>query len=151
MEGLHMYFVDQSKIEEVLVYIERLLQELPKHPYDSFLEKLSLERMTHMIIESIIDVGNMMIDGFIMRDPSSYEDIIDILIDEKVIPSDEEKMYTEIIHLRYMIVKEYMQMDHKMLQNTVLEHKEVLDHFSAHMQTYLTNETAVANAFSNES
>ncbi|HLR81189.1 MAG TPA: DUF86 domain-containing protein [Bacillota bacterium] len=146
-----MYFVDQSKIEEVLVYIERLLQELPKHPYDSFLEKLALERMTHMIIESIIDVGNMMIDGFIMRDPGSYEDIIDILIDEKVIPSDEEKMYKEIIRLRNMLVKEYMQVDHKMLQNTVLEHKEVLDHFSAHIRTYLTNETGVANAFSNES
>ena len=33
----------------------------------------------------MMDVGNLMIDGFIMRDPGSYEDIIDILIDEKVI------------------------------------------------------------------
>lgn len=29
-----------------------------------------------------------MIDGFIMRDPGSYEDIIDILVDERVIPKD---------------------------------------------------------------
>src|SRR5699024_7752397 len=94
---------------------------------------------------------NHMIHCCIMRDPGSYEDIIDILIDEKVIPSDEEKMYKEIIRLRNMLVKEYMQVDHKMLQNTVLEHKEVLDHFSAHIRTYLTNETGVANAFSNES
>src|SRR5699024_12712772 len=97
------------------------------------------------------DVGNMMIDGFMMRDTGRYEDIIDILIDEKVIPYDEEKMYQEIIRLRNMLVKDYMQVDHKMLQNTVLEHKEVLDHFSAHIRTYLTNETGVANACSNES
>ena len=37
------------------------------------------------VIESIIDVGNTMIDGFIMRDPGGYEDIIDIMEDEKVI------------------------------------------------------------------
>ncbi|GAA3319942.1 hypothetical protein GCM10020331_028930 [Ectobacillus funiculus] len=30
-----------------------------------------------------LDVGNAIIDGFIMRDPGSYEDIIDILVDEK--------------------------------------------------------------------
>ena len=29
-----------------------------------------------------------MIDGFIMRDPGSYEDIIDIMEDEKVITSE---------------------------------------------------------------
>src|SRR5699024_6059800 len=122
MEGLHMYFVDESKIEEVLVYIERLLQELQKHPYDSFLEKLALERMTLMIIELIIDVGNMLIVCFIMREAGSYQHIINILIDEKVIPSEQEKMYKEIMRLRNMLVKEYMQVDHKMRQNTVLEH-----------------------------
>src|SRR5699024_9203948 len=104
-----------------------------------------------MIIESIIDISNMMMDGFIMRDSVIYKVIIDIMIVEKVILSDEEKMYKEIIRLRNMLVKEYMQVDHKMLQNTVLEHKEVLDHFSTHIRTYLTNETGVANAFSNES
>ena len=35
-------------------------------------------------MESMMDVGNLMIDGFIMRDPGSYEDIIDILVDEKL-------------------------------------------------------------------
>ena len=38
-----------------------------------------------------------MIDGFIMRDPGSYEDIIDILIDEKVIANEKEKPFKELI------------------------------------------------------
>ena len=47
--------------------------------------QLALERMVQISIDSVLDVGNAMIDGFIMRDPGSYEDIIDILLDEKVI------------------------------------------------------------------
>ena len=53
------------------------------HTFNTY-EKLALERVNYLLIESIIDVGNSMIDGFIMRDPGSYEDIIDILVDEKV-------------------------------------------------------------------
>lgn len=30
-----------------------------------------------------------MIDGFIMRDPGSYDDIMDILVDEKVVTEKE--------------------------------------------------------------
>src|SRR5699024_231559 len=146
-----MYCVDQSKIEEVLGNIQRLLEELPKHSSHSFLEKLPRERMTRMNSQSIVDVGVMRIEALIVRHPGSRNEIIDILLYEKVIPSDDEKMYKEIISLRNMLVKEYMQVEHNMLQNTVLEHKEVLDHFSAHIRTYLTNETGVANAFSNES
>src|SRR5690625_2721140 len=102
-----MYFVDRSKIEEILLYIEEVLQEIKGKSFVSFLDKLALERSVHVLIESILDVGNMMIDGFIMRDPGSYEDIIDILMDEKVLPSDEEKAYKHFIQLRKKLVSEY--------------------------------------------
>ena len=88
-----MYFVDRSKIEETLKFFDTLLTEVTQSAYQSTLEKLGLERLAHMLVESIIDVGNMMIDGFIMRDPGSYEDIIDILVDEKVLPEDESDSY----------------------------------------------------------
>lgn len=78
-----MYFVDQKKIEETLVYVEQILNEVHHQRIDSFKDKLFLERAAEVMIESMLDVGNMMIDGFIMRDPGSFEDIIDILIDEK--------------------------------------------------------------------
>ena len=55
-----------------------------------------IERITHNTIESFMDVGNLIIDGFIMRDPGSYDDIIDILIDEKVIASEMEKPFKEL-------------------------------------------------------
>ena len=41
-----------------------------------------------------------MIDGFIMRDPGSYEDIIDILDDEKVITTEMSEGFKKIVSLR---------------------------------------------------
>jgi len=146
-----MYFVDRSKIEQTLLYMEEILQELGKHAYTSTMEKLSLERMAHMLIESTVDVGNMMIDGFIMRDPGSYEDIIDILVDEKVIPAEDEAHYKVVIRLRSSLVKEYLTIDHDNLKAVMLENKAILEKFSTYVRTYLDNELGVAHAFSNES
>ena len=114
------------------------------------LQQLGLERLIHVLIESILDVGNMMIDGFIMRDPGSYHDIIDILIDEKVLPSEEEKQYKEFIDLRQMIVQNYLAIDQEKLQEVFFSSKDTLSTFSARIREYLENELGVANAFSNE-
>ncbi|UJL45187.1 DUF86 domain-containing protein [Virgibacillus sp. NKC19-16] len=146
-----MYFVDRSKIEQTVLYMDEIIQELDRYKYESFLEKLSLERMVHVLIESTLDAGNMMIDGFIMRDPGGYEDIIDILIDEKVLPQNEEKTYKEMIRLRKMIVNDYASIDHDKLKETVIGNKDIFANFSTHIRKYLDNELGVANAFSNES
>lgn len=145
-----MYFVDRSKIESLLKYIDLLLIEFGKSSFESNIEKLGLERLTQMLIESTLDVGNMMIDGFIMRDPGSYEDIIDILVDEKVIPEGDSEAFKAVIKLRNTLVRDYLTIDHRLLHNTINENKENLDNFSDHVRTYLNNELGVAHAFSNE-
>ncbi|HLR62758.1 MAG TPA: DUF86 domain-containing protein [Lentibacillus sp.] len=145
-----MYFVDRKKIEETLQYMDKLLEEVNRHTFDTFADKLYLERTVHMVIESTLDVGNMMIDGFIMRDPGSFDDIIDILIDENVIPEHEEANYKAIIQLRKMVVKEYLQTDHQLLADTFLKHTDTLKLFSSHIRNYLDNELGVANAFTNK-
>lgn len=145
-----MYFVDREKIEQILNYIDKLLHECDQHSFESPLKKLSLERLIHMIIESTLDVGNMMIDGFIMRDPGSYEDIIDILVDEKVIPASHQESYKEVIKLRNMVVRDYIEIDHRLLQEIIVRNKSILDQFSSYIRTYLNNELGVAHAFSND-
>lgn len=144
-----MYFVDRNQIEETLQYMEKILEELNGKKFNTLSERLSQERMVHVMIESILDVGNMMIDGFIMRDPGSYEDIIDILVDEKVIPKEEEKDYKAVIELRKMLVNDYKNVDHTKIDSVINDKKEVLGKFSKHITNYLKNELDVANAFSN--
>ncbi|MFD1039463.1 DUF86 domain-containing protein [Virgibacillus byunsanensis] len=145
-----MYFIDRSKIEKTLEYMDGLIQELNQHSFETSLGKLGLERITHMTIESMLDIGNMMIDGFIMRDPGSYEDIIDILVDELVLPNSDENKYKEVIRLRKLLVKDYLSVDHSNLITVMIANKPILESFSTHVRTYLDNELGVANAFSKE-
>lgn len=145
-----MYFVDRSQIHNTLKHLDDLLKTCETISLETETEKLSLERITHIVIESIMDVGNMMIDGFIMRDPGSYTDIIDILIDEKVLPTEEEEAYKAIVNLRQSVVNNYLSIDHKNIHQKMTEHLNILQKFSSHIETYLKNELDVANAFSNE-
>lgn len=146
-----MYFVNRSEIEQTITHIDMLLNEVNNTTvFSTNIEKLGLERVIHIVIESILDVGNFMIDGFIMRDPGSYHDIIDILIDEKVLPETEEQNYKSFIDLRQMIVQNYLTINHEHLQNILISNLDVLKKFSTHIRNYLTNELGVANAFSNE-
>lgn len=147
-----MYFVDRNQIEKALVHIEELLA-LYKKEEDwnvDLIHTLALTRLSHDIIEAIIDVGNTMIDGFIMRDPGSYEDIIDILIDEKVLQEKEENTYKDIIQLRESIVRDYLSIDHEDILQTLTTNQQVLERFSTRIRRYLENELGVAHAFSNE-
>ncbi|MEI3605483.1 DUF86 domain-containing protein [Pseudogracilibacillus sp. SE30717A] len=145
-----MYFVNRSEIEEIISHMDTLLQEIKDKQYSTLIEKLGLERLVHVVIESIIDVGNLMIDGFIMRDPGSYHDIVDILIDEKVLPEEEEKNYKAIIDLRQIIVQNYLSVDHEDIKNVLFSNIDIFKKFSSHIRTYLDNELGVANAFANE-
>ncbi len=120
-----MYFVDRNKITRTLSYLDEIIAifEQKEDWLKDDITKLALERITHNAIESVIDVGNLMIDGFIMRDPGSYDDIIDILIDEKVIASEKEKPFKELISLRKNIVREFTQVEiekvYEVLKNTL--------------------------------
>ena len=142
-----MYFVDRKKIEELLIYIDELLEQISNNEFTSKLELMALERIAHVLIESILDVGNLMIDGFIMRDPGSYEDIIDILVDEKVIPEEQEAVYKDVVGLRKSLVTDFMNVDHQQLVVKLKDSVNTLTEFSPHTRTYLTNELGVANAF----
>ncbi|WP_018930837.1 DUF86 domain-containing protein [Gracilibacillus lacisalsi] len=145
-----MYFVDMRKMNETLDYFDQTLILVKDNKFESAIEHLALERITHLLIECILDVGNMMIDGFIMRDPGSYLDIIHILIDERVIPEKENSGYEAIIGLRKMLVQNYKQIEHEQLQAVLHENIDILKKFSTHIRTYLATEMGVANTFTND-
>jgi len=108
-----VYFVDRKQISESLNHMEVLL-ELYRNENEwqkDITHSLALERIANVVIESVIDVGNTMIDGFIMRDPGSYEDIIDIMEDERVITSEMADPLKQVIELRKMIVREFTKVD----------------------------------------
>jgi uncharacterized protein YutE (UPF0331/DUF86 family) len=145
-----MYFVDREKIEEILKYLETQIQLfLSQKEWSTPLEKASLERLNQMMIESVLDVGNSMIDGFIMRDPGSYDDIIDILMDEKVISAETGNGLKVLIQYRKKLVQFYTDIDHKELQVVFSKHLHELVNFATNVRDYLANELGPVTAFKN--
>jgi len=143
-----MYFVDRDSIEETLIYLDKQI-ELFKNQlqWNTEIEKAALERLTHTMLEAILDVGNMMIDGFIMRDPGSYEDIIDILDDEKVITKEMHDCLVQLIQYRKMTVQQYTRVEHEALNQAFIQAISVLKSFSPRVRDYLTNELGPVSAF----
>lgn len=143
-----MYFVDRDKIEETLQYIESTLAVFEGHTsWETNIERMALERLGHTLMEGILDVGNAMIDGFIMRDPGSYEDIIDILEDEKVITTEDAKGIKSFILMRKGLVQNYIKIDHANLLSQLKDSLTTIKAFSPSVRTYLENELGPVSAF----
>ncbi|EIT87177.1 hypothetical protein A374_02949 [Fictibacillus macauensis ZFHKF-1] len=143
-----MYFVDRTKIEQTLVHMENLLKAVESlKECTSTIEQLALERATHIVIESMMDVGNAIIDGFIMRDPGSYEDILDIFWDEKVLTESEAASLKQVVSLRKMLVQQFIDVDHAHLQEVLTKQASALSTFSSSVRRYLEKELGPVSAF----
>jgi len=149
MGAFFVYFVDRNKITTNLQYLDKLLAifEAEDNWLQSDITKLAIERIGHNVMESMMDVGNLMIDGFIMRDPGSYEDIIDILIDEKVVSSDMEASLKAVVGLRKMLVREFVSVDITEVVNVLTASLPALKQFAPAVNSYLTNELGPVSAF----
>ncbi|HWI47962.1 MAG TPA: DUF86 domain-containing protein [Rummeliibacillus sp.] len=144
-----MYFVDRKKITNNLEYMDSLINRFEQT--DNWLiddvHKLAVERIANILIEAIIDVGNSMIDGFIMRDPGSYEDIIDILVDEKVITTDMDQPLKTLIGLRRGLVRDILEVNDDEVVQVLSGNLDAIKEFSPRVNDYLINELGPVSAF----
>ena len=143
-----MYFVDRDKIEERLMYIEKMIEFFEEiKEWSLTVEKLAIERIIQMVIEAVLDVGNSLIDGFIMRDPGSYEDIIDILEDEKVITKEMSESYKRVLHLRRSLIQTYTTINHDELHQIFSRELGMLKRFAPNVRDYNENELGPVTTF----
>jgi uncharacterized protein YutE (UPF0331/DUF86 family) len=145
-----MYFVDREKIEKTLQFLQENIEIIESQKaWTTVIEKKAIERIGQTIIESILDVGNSMIDGFIMRDPGSFEDIIDILEDEKVVTVNDAVSLRKVIKLRKNVVLEYLSVEHDLLIETLMNELETIKAYAPAINQYLANELGPVSAFRN--
>ncbi len=146
-----MYFVDRKLLEDRLVYIEQLvhfLREMDRP--ESQMARLACERAIHVLIDAILDVGNQMIDGFIMKDPGSYEDIVRVLEDEQVLLSEEADKLVELISCRKVLVQAYTQVDMQQIWRQYQQAAQAVETFPERIRTYLKEHLGPVNAFGSE-
>ncbi|ARJ51374.1 DUF86 domain-containing protein [Staphylococcus lutrae] len=138
-----MYFVDKSQLETKIKYLHQLTVDYPVVKSNTY----AFERVAQMLIESSVDIGNMIIDAFILRDPGNYKDVIDILELEGVISKDTQQALHRTIDVRRQFVHFY---DHLEPSSLVPLFDEVLPHYQKFIEEvllFLENEQVPVTAF----
>ncbi|MDU4696708.1 MULTISPECIES: DUF86 domain-containing protein [Paenibacillus] len=137
-----MYYVNREQIERRLELVPEVLEAFREsiQSASSLLGRYAEERALHLAIEIVTDVGSYLIDGFIMRDASSYEDIVDILLDEKVVDSSLHATLIELVRLRKPLVQEYFAWDRQEVMGLRERLPGALQDFAANVRKYLDQE-----------
>lgn len=108
-----MYFVDSKTLNLKMNYLEKLTVDFQVEKDSSY----ALERIAHMMIESVVDIGNLIIDAFILRDPGNYKDVIDIMELEKVFQPSTAEAIRNSIDFRKELIRNYESINHDELKN----------------------------------
>lgn len=138
-----MYYVNRSQIHERLDAIPAIgeaLQSMAAAWTGSLLEGLAQERALHLAIEIVTDVGSCLIDGFILRDASSYEDIIEIVGEAGAFPQRIQGDLLELVKLRKPLVQQYTGWKREELHVLAARLPQVLGEFREAVQAYLVQE-----------
>ncbi|MFP3387422.1 DUF86 domain-containing protein [Brevibacillus sp. SIMBA_040] len=142
-----MYDVNTKRIDQVLAHMNRMLDLLEKlggRGAEAVLTDevavLAMERALHLSIEGIVDVGNALIDGFIMRDPGSYSDVVEIMRDEQVITDEQAVMLTRLTEFRKHLVNEYTSVPAAEMYALATESTPALRQFDPSVRAFLKKE-----------
>ncbi|RXZ82221.1 DUF86 domain-containing protein [Paenibacillaceae bacterium] len=138
-----MYYVNREQIAVRLGTLPgaaEALRELAGAWEGGLLQGLAQERALHVAVEAVTDVGSYIIDGFLMRDASSYEDIMDIIHQEGVFPDALQEPLQELVKLRKPLVQEYYDWPRHQLHPLTNRLPEVLLAFVQAVNQYLERE-----------
>lgn len=145
-----MYNVNTAKLNEIFAYYgriyqngHRLLQLLQKDTQDvpdHELYSLAAAQCLHLYFEIFTDIANLLIDGFIMRDPGGYEDMVDILEDEEVVSRSTGELLRSLIRYYRLSVKEYLANDEEKTETAFLLIHPHFNQFVDEVKAYLAKE-----------
>lgn len=140
-----MYYVNQEQINARLAFIPtvtKVLRELDanRDGNAALIEHFAEERALYLGIEAVTDVGSLLIDGFMMRDASSYEDIVDVLRLENVLPEDIAVGLRQLIALRKSLTQDYMYPRREALRDDLDRIASLLDAFPPLVTAFIRKE-----------
>jgi uncharacterized protein YutE (UPF0331/DUF86 family) len=143
-----MYFVNHDQIEQRLRFLQviaeacqQVLGEWGKGEASLQLQ-FSQERVLHLAIESVTDVGSLLIDAFILRDASSYEDIVDILHGEGAFSEELAAFLSELVKLRKPLTQDFVHWDRGALHPLLTRIPKALTEFAVNVRVFMEKELA---------
>ncbi|WP_433752490.1 DUF86 domain-containing protein [Paenibacillus amylolyticus] len=143
-----MYYVNREQIARRLAAVPEVAEGLrgAAAAWDGGLMLgMVQERCLHLAIEIVTDVGSYLIDGFIMRDASSYDDIIQINYEEKVFDNSTYETLRQLVTLRKPLVQDYYSWERSELHPLSVELPSILEHFTTQVSAYVETELGPFN------
>lgn len=141
-----MYDVDTKKIAQLLSYsdtiyvqVQDLYERIQTQQY-SIVDLLAAERVLLLFFDVFTDVTNLLIDGFVMRDPGGYEDMVDILDDEQVVSASTSSHLRELIRFYRAAIKDYSNYSTQETANIFLHLFPNLRSFAEEVRRYVQAE-----------
>lgn len=138
-----MYFVDKDKLTQKLTYLQTLTDDFQESKNNQY----AFERIAQMLIESSVDIGNMIIDAFILRDPGNYKDVIDILELENVITKETQQAINKTVDIRKQFTYDYTTLDIETIVPMFDEALPYYKQFILEVTTFLQQENVQVTAF----
>ncbi|MCL6453591.1 MAG: DUF86 domain-containing protein [Alicyclobacillus sp.] len=99
--------------------------------------RLAAERALHVAIECVTDVGNLLIDALVMRDPGGYADIVRVLMEESVVPRAWFTAFEGAIAFRNRLIREYTTLRPAEVGEAVAAYGPLLAEFTESVRNYL--------------
>jgi uncharacterized protein YutE (UPF0331/DUF86 family) len=138
-----MYYVNVDQIHQRLHFIPFISEVCGRLQDSGRLDCtgcFAQERALQLAIEVVTDVGSCMIDGFLMRDASSYEDIVEILRGENVLSEESARYLSDLVKLRKPLMQEYASFPRDGLHPLMDELAGQMAHFNELITRYLQQE-----------
>lgn len=101
-----------SKANEYINYLEKIRKENTREEFKR--EPMvfgSSERFLHLVIESLLDIGNHIISDQNLGEVELYKDIPEMLYQNDYISKEQKEVFTKITGFRNILVHDYLEVD----------------------------------------
>jgi uncharacterized protein YutE (UPF0331/DUF86 family) len=122
----------------------QILQQSSKVAFEELIDNhvllSAVERNLQVAIECILDIGNHIIAEKGFETPEDNEDVIRILGDEGIIPTDFSEKIKGIAGFRNILIHEYTGIDYRLLYDYLRNRLDDFRKFAMYISSYLINE-----------
>ena len=136
--------VDKEKIakyiQELEIYLEQIkeLQELNKEDFLNDWRNYDLvDRKLHLILETYLSIGEMIISEFRLKKPDTYSDIPKILSENKIVSKDACDKLADLAKFRNVLVHEYLHLDHERIYEHLHEDPSIIEGFLKSIKEFI--------------
>lgn len=126
-----------TRIRKNLKELKKLSQ-LPFKKYQSnILNTATAERLIHVTIEAMLDIGSHIVANEALGEPLEYREVFILLTQNGILPKSKEKNFLDLAGLRNRIVHLYDEIDHKLLHKALRTKLDDMEVFIKAILKYL--------------